>query len=230
MNWHIVFDILAATSAFAITVLVYRWRLERADQEPVAAFSAGYAVALVLGAALGGYGLGTLNLALSGVPGVGRSIIGALAGTIASVEVYKRFRGIAGSTGLIFVAGFSTTVIVGRVGCLLSGIEDQTYGTPTALPWAWDFGDGIARHPAPLYESILMAAFLIFALLSFTNRAPFFMKNGFYLLVGYYATQRFFWEFLKPYGTVIGPFNVFHLVCLGLVAYALTMIIRNRDY
>ena len=74
MNWHIVFDILAATSAFAITVLVYRWRLERADQEPVAAFSAGYAVALVLGAALGGYGLGTMNLALSGVPGVGRSI------------------------------------------------------------------------------------------------------------------------------------------------------------
>jgi hypothetical protein len=54
MNWHIFFDLLASASAFAITVLVYRWRLERADQETIAAFSAGYAVALVLGAVLGG--------------------------------------------------------------------------------------------------------------------------------------------------------------------------------
>ena len=60
MNWHIVFDLLASASAFVMTVIVYRWRLERADQEPVATFSTGYAVALVLGAALGGFGLGTL--------------------------------------------------------------------------------------------------------------------------------------------------------------------------
>ena len=40
------------------------------------------------------------------------------------------------------------------------------------------------------------------------------------LFVGVYAAQRFLWEFIKPYGTVIGPFNLFHLICLGLLAYA----------
>ena len=43
---------------------------------------------------------------------------------------------------------------------------------------------------------------------------------GFYLFVGAYAAQRFLWEFIKPYGTVIGPFNLFHLICLGLLGYA----------
>jgi len=38
------------------------------------------------------------------------------------------------------------------------------------------------------------------------------------------ALQRFVWEFFKPYATVIGPFNLFHVVCLGLVLYAAAMI------
>ena len=213
-----------------MTVIVYRWRLEQPDEVSVAAFSSGYAIALVVGAALGGYGLGTLNLVLSDVPGIGRSIVGALAGTIVAVELYKALRGISGSTGLVFVAGFSTTVMIGRIGCLLSGLEDQTYGTVTNLPWGWDFGDGLARHPVPLYESVSMAVFLIFALISFANRTPFFMKNGFYLLVGFYGLQRFVWEFFKPYGTLIGPFNVFHVVCLVLIAYAFTMTMRKSSY
>lgn len=212
-----------------MTIIVYRWRLEQSDEASVAAFSPGYAIALVIGAALGGYGLGTLNLVLTEVSGIGRSIVGALAGTIVTVELYKALRGISGSTGLVFVGGFCTTVMIGRIGCLLSGVEDQTYGIATNLPWAWDFGDGVARHPVPLYESASIAAFLIFALVSFAVRAPFFMKNGFYLLVGFYGAQRFAWEFLKPYGTIIGPLNLFHLICLGLIAYAFTMVIRNRD-
>jgi phosphatidylglycerol---prolipoprotein diacylglyceryl transferase len=228
LYWHVVFDLIGSISAFLMTVIVYRWRLEQPDGASAAAFSPGYAIALVVGAASGGYGFGTLNLMLTDVPGIGRSIVGALAGTIVAVELYKAVRGISGSTGLVFVAGFSTTVMIGRIGCLLSGIDDQTYGIATNLPWAWDFGDGVARHPVPLYESASMAAFLIFALVSFANRAPFFMKNGFYLLVGFYGAQRFVWEFLKPYATVIGPLNVFHMVCLALIAYAFLMIMGKK--
>ncbi len=55
-------------------------------------------------------------------------------------------------------------------------------------------------------------------------RDPFWLKNGFYLTVGWYGLQRFAWEFLKPYATLAGPFNLFHLVCLGLVLYAAAMI------
>ena len=44
--------------------------------------------------------------------------------------------------------------------------------------------------------------------------------KGFYLFTGWYGVQRFAWEFLKPYPTVIGPFNVFHLVSIALIVYA----------
>ena len=27
--------------------------------------------------------------------------------------------------------------------------------------------------------------------------------------------QRFLWEFLKPYQTLLGPFNLFHFICAG---------------
>ena len=44
-----------------------------------------------------------------------------------------------------------------------------------------------------------------------------------------YGTQRFFWEFLKPYPTLIGPLNHFHLICIGLVAYGAFMIVRSNQ-
>ena len=69
-----------------------------------------------------------------------------------------------------------------------------------------------------------MAVFLVYALVMLARRDAFFMRNGFYLMVLWYAAQRFCWEFLKPYATVIGPLNMFHLVCLGLMGYAVWML------
>jgi phosphatidylglycerol---prolipoprotein diacylglyceryl transferase len=225
---HTLFDLLAAASALTMTVVVYRWRLFDAGQR-IESAGMGYALALVAGAAVGGFGAGTLNLWLSGVPGIGRSIVGALAGAIAAIEIFKAKKGIRGSTGLIFVPAFATSVLVGRWGCFLSGIEDQTHGIPTALPWGHDFGDGVARHPVQLYESFVMAVFLAVALVLIGGRNRYFMRSGFYLLVLVYGAQRFLWEFLKPYGAVTGPFNLFHFICLGLMIYSLVMIGRARD-
>ncbi len=39
---------------------------------------------------------------------------------------------------------------VARMGCFVNGC---CRGAATSLPWAVDFGDGIARHPTQLYES-----------------------------------------------------------------------------
>jgi phosphatidylglycerol:prolipoprotein diacylglycerol transferase len=219
---HTIFDILAAAASLGVTMFCYRWRLKEAAQR-IEHGGAGYVLALVLGAALGGYGLGSLNLVLSGEPMVSRSIVGALAGAIAAIEIFKWTRGLKGSTGLIFVPAFATTVVLGRWGCFLSGLEDETHGTPTTLPWGVDLGDGIPRHPVQLYESFAMAAFLAVALVLIGKRNSWFMRNGFYALVLFYAVQRFLWEFLKPYGAVIGPVNLFHLVCAGLAIYALAM-------
>lgn len=205
-----------------MTVLVYRWRLGAAVAK-IELIGFSYPVALVVGAALGGYGFGTLNLWLTDITGVGRSIVGALAGGIASIEFFKAWRGLKGSTGIVFVPAFATTVIVGRWGCYFTGLADETYGTATTLPWAVDLGDGILRHPVPLYESFSMLVFLVVALMLLARRNAWFMANGFYAMVLFYASQRFAWEFLKPYGTVLGPINLFHLVCVGLACYALVM-------
>ena len=222
MILHTIFDLLAAVSALAMTFAVYRWRLSAAVRM-IETAGAGYALALVGGAAAGGFGAGSLNLWLSGEPGIGRSIVGALAGAIAAIEIFKRLRGIRGSTGLIFVPAFATSVVVGRWGCFLSGLPDMTHGTPTALPWGHDFGDGIPRHPVQLYESFAMLGLLGVALVLIGRRDAWFAANGFYALAGFYGAQRFLWEFLKPYGAVAGPFNLFHFLCAGLVIYSLVM-------
>ncbi len=225
---HTVFDFLAAVTSLGVTAFCYRWRLAQAAA-PVEAGGMGYVLSLLAGAAAGGYGLGSLNMVLSGEAMVARSIVGALAGAIAAIEAFKWWRGLSGSTGLIFVPAFATTVALGRWGCFLAGLDDETHGRPTALPWGVDFGDGVPRHPVQLYESFTMLAFLLVALVLIGRRQGWFMRNGFYALVLVYAGQRFLWEFLKPYAGVAGPFNLFHLVCAGLVAYAVLMIRRSHE-
>ena len=53
-----------------------------------------------------------------------------------------------------------------------AGLLDPTYGVASTLPWARDFGDGIARHPVQLYESASMALVLFAVLWGFARRAP----------------------------------------------------------
>jgi phosphatidylglycerol---prolipoprotein diacylglyceryl transferase len=221
---HLIFDLLAALCAGLMTWAVWVWRLSDLPRNPLRPGNEAYFAALSAGILIGSYALGTGNLWLTGVPGVGRSIEGALAGGILAVEVYKSRHGIKGSTGLIFVPTFATLVAVGRIGCALSGLEDHTYGLPTALPWSHDFGDGISRHPVAVYESLSMGAFLAVALVLLQRRNRLFLARGFHLMVGFYALQRFAWEFLKPYATLIGPFNVFHLTSVALLVYAAAML------
>jgi hypothetical protein len=56
------------------------------------------------------------------------------------------------------------------------------------------------------------------------NRNAFVITNGFYLALAYYGAQRFLWEFLKPYGALIGPLTLFHLLSLSILLYAGVML------
>ena len=218
---HGAFDVLAWTAAG----LAALW-LTRIEKIAFVAVSTGlsYLAAILFGAGLGAYAFGTANLWLSGMPGVARSIEGAVAGGIIAVELYKRAARIRTRTGARFALPFCVGVAVGRIGCYFAGLDDFTYGTPTALPWGHDFGDGILRHPVQLYEAAAMAAFAAFYIVAARLRDPFVIDNGFYLAAGFYAAQRFGWEFLKPYGAVLGPLTLFHLLSLAILAYACIMI------
>jgi phosphatidylglycerol---prolipoprotein diacylglyceryl transferase len=183
-----------------------------------------YLAALIFGAGLGAVAFGSANLWLSGLTGVARSIEGAVAGAILGVEIYKRIAGIAVRTGARFALPFAVGVAIGRIGCFFSGLDDFTYGTPTALPWGRDFGDGVLRHPVQLYESVAMAGFAAIYLWRVLSGDRFWSTRGFYLAVGFYGAQRFAWEFLKPYGTLVGPFTLFHLLSAAVCIYAIVMI------
>jgi prolipoprotein diacylglyceryltransferase len=183
-----------------------------------------YTAVLVFGAGVAAISFGTVNLWLSHQTGFGRSIEGAILGGIIAVELYKRRAQIAARTGARFALPLAIGVAIGRIGCFLAGLDDFTYGTPTTLPWGHDFGDGVSRHPVQLYESADMVAFAIVYISNVRRGERFVIENGFYLAVGYYAFQRFIWEFLKPYGTLIGPFTVFHLLSITIFLYAVVMI------
>ena len=227
---HTVFDLLAWTTAG----LVGRWIgslkwLAASGPRRTPFTEPYYFIMLGLGAMAGAILFGSINLGLAGFSVPGHSMAGALLGGIVAVEIYKWRNGVRRSTGLAFVAPLAAGIAVGRVGCFLAGLPDYSYGTPTALPVGVDFGDGLRRHPVQLYESAAMLAFLAVYLRELARGSPLFLRQGFYLFVGWYGVQRFAWEFLKPYPKLFGPFNLFHILCVAMLAYSVVMIGRNRE-
>jgi phosphatidylglycerol:prolipoprotein diacylglycerol transferase len=208
--------------------LLYSWRLRELAAETVARIGPSYVVALALGAIAGAWGFGSWNTMMAAVPHPSHSVAGALAGGIVGVELYKLARGITGSTGAIWVGPLALGIAVGRWGCLLAGLPDETYGTPTNLPWGVDLGDGVPRHPVQVYESLAMLAFLAFYLAALDRRAAWTRTRAFYLFVLFYAAQRFVWEFFKPYPDLVGPLNLFQLLALAMILYALLFDARAR--
>jgi phosphatidylglycerol---prolipoprotein diacylglyceryl transferase len=91
----------------------------------------------------------------------GQSIVGGLLGGLLGVELTKRLTGITSSTGDAFVVPILVGIIIGRVGCFVAGLHDGTFGNPTTLPWAYDFGDGVRRHPTQIYDQLFALALLV---------------------------------------------------------------------
>ncbi|HPY39998.1 MAG TPA: prolipoprotein diacylglyceryl transferase [Thiolinea sp.] len=226
---HYVFDLLALLSG----LLVSTWfRRKYALSKPTGITQESqhhyYLLVLLFGLIAGSMLFGTLNLHLSGQTGVAKSMLGGVFGAIVAAELFKYFADIRQSTGLYFVPGLIMLIAVGRIGCFLAGLPDFTYGTPTNLPWGVDFGDGIKRHPVQLYETFAMLAFLAVLLMSYPKHSAFWQTQGFYVFVLFYAGQRFIWEFLKPYSAVFYPFNLFQLLCLLMLGYAVLMLVKTR--
>jgi prolipoprotein diacylglyceryltransferase len=220
----------AAAWLFAIVVgwrVKWRFLPDRDLPMPMRRYPT-YMLAIWLGAVAGAIGFGTFNLILAGLAGTGRSIIGATLGGIIVAETFKAARGIHGSTGVVFVMPLAVAIAIGRIGCFFGGLADYTYGVATRMPWGVDFGDGIVRHPVQLYEAAGMAVFALVFWRMLHGQRGFCLRYGFYLFVIVYAGQRFLVEWLKPYPALLGPFNLFQVMCLLLIAYGAAMSFRVR--
>ena len=147
----------------------------------------------------------------------GKTMVGGLLGGTLAVEWIKRRSGITRRTGDLFAIPMALGIAIGRIGCLMAGIADDTYGLPTGLPWAIDLGDGVRRHPVQIYE---MAALLVMAVLLSRVKVPRFDEGDRFraFLLGY-CGWRLAVDFLKP-GVRFGGVTAIQWACVAaLVVY-----------
>lgn len=123
----------------------------------------------------------------------GKTLVLGLVGGYFGVEVMKWALDIHTKTGDSFAAPVAAAVAVGRLACFSAGC---CHGTPTDLPWAVDFGDGLRRHPTQLYEFAFHATFAA-VLLALQARGLFKGQLIKLYIIGY-LTYRFFTEFIRP--------------------------------
>ena len=148
-----------------------------------------------------------------------KTIVGALLGGLLLVEITKKFCKINFSTGDDMTFPLILGIIIGRIGCHIYGLHDGTIGNMTNMPWGWDFGDGIYRHPTSLYEILfLISLWALLKLISKKNN----IQDGalFKLFLSSYLLYRFFIGFIKPHSHLILGLSPIQISCLlGLVYY-----------
>ncbi len=229
MTVHLYFDILAWLTAIAVRFWSVRhFRLQLTEVPPALRWR--YTLVLLLGAGNGAMLAGTFNLWLQFPDALGHSVLGAIIGGIVTVEIFKHVHSLRHSTGVSWAMPLATAIAVGRLGCYFSGLPDYTYGIETSMPWGVNFGDGVTRHPVQLYESSAMLLFALSSLVALWRHSAWYHRNGFYAFCLFYGLQRFVWEFLKPYAPLLGPLNLFHLLCLLLIGYALARMTFLRPH
>lgn len=152
-----------------------------------------------------------------------KTIVGALLGGLAFVELTKKLIGEKQSSGDLFVYPLILAMIIGRIGCFTSGTTEETYGIPTHSFWGMDLGDGIPRHPVALYEIAFLA--LLWLTLS-TIEKKVRLADGYrfqFFMIAYLAF-RFLLDFIKPRYSYFFGLGIIQLCCLaGLFYYAGTI-------
>lgn len=212
---HLLFDLLAYAAAFV-------WRYYHPTKPIITDETTRYKyfMAVVFGAIAGAFLLGTINAYLSFHElKIGKSVFGAIFGGLVGAEWFKSSVGIRGSSGADFVLPLTIGIIIGRFGCFFAGLEDFTYGIPTEFFLGYDFGDRVMRHPVQLYESGAMALFFLYAFRVLQKEPEFFREKIFYHFILFYSIQRFVWEFLKPYESIIFWLNIFQILSISLMVY-----------
>ena len=160
----------------------------------------------------------------------GKTIVGGVIGGLIGVELVKLAMGIRRSTGDLYAPALAVAIAVGRVGCLLTGIADDTSGTPTSLPWGMDLGDGIRRHPTQIYEIVVLTLMVVplwrlarrtMAIAAGQVGTGSVLREGdaFKAFMVGYLGLRLAVDFMKPYPAVFLGLGVLQWACLLTIAY-----------
>lgn len=223
---HVLFEYGAYTAGMQLFVLARKRQADVYSTEQRIHIFLGAAV----GALVGSHLLGMLERPdlMTSVVGalqlfIGqKTIVGGLLGGLIGVEIAKKQKGYTSSSGDLMVFPLIIAMIIGRIGCHLGGIEDGTYGTATTLPWGYDLGDGIVRHPTNLYEIVYLVVLGLLLWLSSRWRT---LPDGrlFQVFMTGYLVFRFSVEFIKPSYWVVAGCSSIQLACLGGLLYYIVL-------
>ena len=216
---HVFFEVLAYVAAAG----VFLW-LRRRHGDPLSgADRLSLVTAIFVGALVGGRLLAWFDspgAQSRGIVGLmdGKTLVGGLVGGWIATEMEKRRMGVRRPTGDLYVYPLIAGIAIGRIGCLLSGLPDGTYGTATMLPWGIDFGDGITRHPTALYESLFVIALGVLLIPVWRRGA---VGNTFKLFTASYLAFRLLVDTIKPGVALFLGLTAIQWACVfGLVYYA----------
>ena len=154
----------------------------------------------------------------------GRSIVGGLLGGFFTAEAAKPLLGYALPPNDRFAAILPFSLAIGRIGCFLTGCCRGTAfdGWPAVT-----YSDGIARHPAQLYEAAFQLA--AGALLLWMVRRRVLPGRLFAVYLVGYGGYRFLSEFIRETPHVLAGFSVYQALCVVMVATgAVTLVLRSR--
>ena len=117
---------------------------------------------------------------------------------------------------------------VGRIGCFLVGDD---YGTPSSLPWAMAFPQGLPPtlvrvHPTQLYEAIALVP-LVWWLLGLRRKgsSDLFVLGAYLVVTG---ALRFAIEFIRVNERVLGEFSLAHLAALLAVTIGVGLLVASK--
>ncbi len=152
-----------------------------------------------------------------------KTIMGGLFGGLLGVELTKRIIGEKHSSGDLFVFPIIVGIIIGRIGCFLSGINEFTYGTSTTLFTGINLGDGVKRHPIALYEIVFLIA--LFVVLQNVQKKITLPSGALFkgFMMSYFGF-RFFIEFIKPNAFLLLGLSSIQYLCLLCLGYYLLLI------
>ncbi|MCS3867447.1 prolipoprotein diacylglyceryltransferase [Chryseobacterium ginsenosidimutans] len=146
------------------------------------------------------------------------TIVGGLAFGLIGVELAKKIVKHKESTGDLIVFPLMLAMIIGRIGCFLTGIYEETYGLPTHSIFGMHLGDQYLRHPVSLYE-IAFLVILWICLKLIQNKKKYPSGFVFQVFMLSYFTFRFSLDFIKPREELIENLGTIQLMCIGVIIY-----------
>ena len=155
------------------------------------------------------------------------TIVGGLTLGLVGVELTKKIIKHKESTGDLIVFPLILAMIIGRIGCFLTGVYEQTYGIETTSIFGMNLGDGLMRHPVALYEIVYLL--LLWIVLKIIQK-KYIYPSGYlfqvFMLV--YFLFRFCLDFIKPIHPIFLGLSSIQLTCVCVIIYYIFKLLQTQ--